>query len=146
MPSSSSPLSLSSPSESSAPKALALVPPKVAGALLDAKLVKPPGLAAAAKPPPTPENPLPMEPNPEVVEGEAKPLVPLVAGLKTEGVEAPSEPNGEFSEPANAARLEEANAEVDAGLSAESLLDPREANGEAPAAFPNALAANACPC
>lgn len=104
------------------------------GAVLDAKLRRPPDFAAAENPPPTPENPLPKEPNPE----EA-------AGLNTEGVVAPRLPKGDFSDPANPARLDEANAEA-VVFSAESPADlaafPNESNGEAPTAFAKALPAN----
>lgn len=102
-------------------------------AVLDAKLVRPPGLAAAEKPPPTPENPLPREPKPVGV-----------ADLKTDGVEAPRVPNGDFSDPANPARLDDANAEAEV-FSEDSSVDaaffPNEVNGESPTAFANALPA-----
>jgi hypothetical protein len=49
-------------------------------------------------------------------EGVAKLPVPEAAVLKIDGVEPPSAPNGELSEPANAARLDEANAEAEEGL------------------------------
>lgn len=92
------------------PSAVGLVSPKVAGALGEAKLVRPPVLAAAENPPPTPEKPPPKEPKPEPPEGEAKLDNPESAGLKTEGVDAPMEPKGDLSEPANAASEDVANA------------------------------------
>ena len=90
----------------------------------DAKLLRPLGLAAAAKPPPTPENPLPRAPNPEVPEADAKPLVLDVADWKTEVVDVPRTPNGELSEPAKAARLDDANADVEGVLSAGFSVNP----------------------
>lgn len=139
----SSPSSLSLPSspDSSAPIGFAGLgsPPRVAGALGDAKFVRPPDLAAAAKPPPTPANPLFREPKPEVDE-EPKPDIPE-PDLNTEGFEEPKEPKGDFSEPAKELRAEEAKAEVDAGFSAvEVELDPPSvANGDEAAAVANAL-------
>lgn len=105
----------------------------------DAKFVRPPDLAAAAKPPPTPANPLFREPKPEVDE-EPKPDIPE-PDLNTEGFEEPKEPKGDFSEPAKELRAEEAKAEVDAGFSAvEVELDPPSvANGDEAAAVANAL-------
>lgn len=104
----------------------------------------PPGLAAAANPPPTPENPLPRAPNPEVPVADPKLDVAEVAGLKTdELVDAPSAPNGDFSEPAKAAMLEAANAEVEAFSYFPAAGFPSEANGEDAEVFANALAAKA---
>lgn len=87
-----------------------LVSPKVEGALGDAKLVRPPVFAAAPNPPPTPENPFPKAPKPEPTDAEAKPDLLESAGLKTDGVDAPMEPNGDLSEPAKAASEDVANA------------------------------------
>lgn len=112
-------------------------PPRVAGALGDAKLVKPPDLAAAAKPPPTPANPLFREPKPEVEE-EPKPDIPE-PDLNTDGFEEPREPKGELSEPAKEPRAEDANAEVEAGFSGVAVEPPSAANGDEAAVFAKAL-------
>ncbi len=109
----------------------------VAGALGDAKLAKPPDLAAAAKPPPTPAKPLFREPKPEV-DVEPKPDMPG-PDLNTDGFEEPREPKGEFSEPAKELRAEEAKADVDAGFLEVEVEPPSVANGEEAAALANAL-------
>lgn len=73
----------------------------------------------------------------------------LVPDLNTEGLEAPKEPKGEVSEPANEPKAEEAKADVGAGFSeveveaAVKLELPSEANGDDAAALPNALFAKA---
>lgn len=142
---SSSSLSLPSSSDSSAPIALGLHSPKVAGALEDAKLFRPPDFPAAPNPPPTPANPLPRAPNPDVPEADAKPDDPAPVGLKTEEVDDPRALNGEVSEPAKADKLDDAKAEgcvvfcVDSSVGAAGFAN--EAKGEAAAAFPNALVA-----
>lgn len=122
------------------PSGLGLVSPRVDGESLDAKLVRPPDFEVLAKPL-KPLSPLGLE------AAAANALVAELAGdlLKTEEVDAPSVPNGELSDPANAARLDEANAEVDAGWVVESVVSLvlfSEAKGDAPMAFPKALVAN----
>jgi hypothetical protein len=157
-PVSASSSSSSSSSASAAPNGLSLVLlPKVLGAVGEAKLVRPPGLAAAPNPPPNPEKPDPKAAKPpEVLAPAANPVaagfsVSDAAGdLKTDGVDAPSEPKGDCSDPANAARLDEAKAEVEvtaAGLVGSSSLDfdaPREPNGETADVFAKALVTGAC--
>lgn len=138
---SSSPLLLSSASDSSAPIGLDW---KVVGTFGAAKLVKPPDFAVEANPPPTPEKPLPRAPNPDDPAVDPKLDVPEGVGLKTdELVVAPSVPNGDFSEPAKAAMLEAANADVEAFVSFPARGFPREANGEEAEVLVNALAAKA---
>ena len=139
----SSPSSLSLPSspDSSAPIGFAGLglgsPPMVAGALGDAKLVKPPDLAAAAKPPPTPAKPLFREPKPDV---DVEPKLDMPEpDLNTDGFEEPREPKGEFSEPAKELRAEEAKVEIDAGFLEVEVEPPSVANGEEAAALANAL-------
>lgn len=66
--------------------------------------------------------------------------------LKTDEVDAPTVPKGDLSEPAKAAREEDANAEAGAAESVvEGLSDDlgaaRDANGEVAAVLANALAA-----
>lgn len=137
---SSSPL-LSSASDSSTPIGLAW---KVVEALGAAKLVKPLGVAAAAKPPPTPEKPLPMAPNPVGPAVDLKLVVPEVVGLKTDELDvAPSVPKGDFSDPAKAAMLEVANEEVEVVSSFPARFFPMEAKGEEVQVLANALEANA---
>lgn len=122
--------SSSSFSDSSAPRGLVLVSPKVEETLGDAKLVL---LAAAADP-----NPPATPPNPVVPEAAEKGL----ADLKTEDVDAPRVPNGDFSEPAKPPNADPANAELEAGLSA--LAGVSADNGDfAPASFANGESAAA---
>lgn len=137
--------------------------PRRPGPLGDAKLVSPPPVfPAAVKPPPNPAKPPPSDANPEVpvdAKGDAvlfaaKPVAdPAVsmfgeAALNTEVVELPIVPNGEVSEPAKAAKLDVANAEVAAGVSVRGTLssaahddleDPSEPNGETADVFAKAL-------
>ena len=105
----------------------------------DAKLERPPDLAA-------PEKPLPSALNPEPPEADAKPDIPVAEGFKTDGDDADRVPKGDLSEPAKTAREEDANAEVEAGLFGdEGSLDcggaASEANGEVADVLANALAA-----
>lgn len=121
--------SSSSFSDSSAPRGLDLVSPKVEETLGDAKLV----LLAAADP-----NPPAIPPNPVVPEAAEKGL----ADLKTEDVDAPRVPNGDFSEPAKPPNADPANAELEAGLSASAGVSAD--NGDfAPASFANGESAAA---
>ena len=151
-----------SSSSSSAPNGLAwlvlfnrLDPPG------EAKLVRPPVLVAAdPNPPPNPANPEPAVANPEgavVANGEgpaaaANPVLGFsgsVVGdfLKMEVVELPMAPKGEVSEPAKAAMLDEAKAELEVTLDlfesssslAAGLADSREPKGETAEVFANAL-------
>lgn len=152
-PVSASPSSSSSSSASAAPNGLSLVLlPNGLGAAGEAKLVSPPGLAAVPNPPLNTEKPDPKAAKPEVFAPAANPAaagfsVSDAAGdLKTDGVDAPSEPKGDCSDPANAARLDEAKAEAEvtaAGLvGPSSSLDfdaPREPNGETVEVFAKAL-------
>lgn len=158
---SAGPVSLSSSFSSSlsesasAPKGLELALPKIAEPPGAAKLVRPPPeLAAAPKPPLNPEKPDPSAAKPE---GLAAPANPVAAGfsdsagvdslddLKTEGVDAPIDPNGDCSEPAKAAKLDEAKADVDvdaAGLVSSAggfAVDPIAPNGDTDDVFANAL-------
>lgn len=112
----------------------------------DAKLLRPPVLPGTENPPPTPAKPLPRDPNPEPPEADAKADVVVPEVLKTEGVDAPRAPKGDFSEPAKAAREEDAKAEVEAVWSivveSSDVLEVRsEAKGEEAEVFANALAA-----
>lgn len=130
--------------------------PKALGAVGEAKLVSPPDLAAAPNPPLNPENPDPKAAKPEVLAAAANPVaagfsVSDVAGdLNTDGVDAPSEPKGDCSEPANAARVDEAKAEVEVtgaafvGSSSLGFDAPREPNGETADVFAKALVTGAC--
>jgi len=92
-----------------------------------AKLVRPPPvLAAAPNPPLKPANPELIPPNPEdaaAANGEGPPAAAnpvlgisgsVVAGfLNTDAVEPPMEPKGDCSELAKAAKLDEANADLE---------------------------------
>lgn len=126
--------SSSSFSDSSAPNGLVLVSPNVEETFGEAKLVFP---AADANPPPIP-------PNPVVLGAAAKGL----GDLKTEDVDAPRVPNGDFSEPANPPSADPANAELGPGFSVvlgasvdEGDFAPASlANGESAAALAKALA------
>jgi hypothetical protein len=66
-----------------------------------------------------------------------------VDDLKTDGVDAPREPKGDCSEPANAAKLEEANAAGDvAGFASSACLEDEAAidpNGDTDDVFANGL-------
>lgn len=112
-----------------------------------------------------PPNPDPKAPNPEppaAAKGDgpsaaAKPVVDGFFGsvasagfLRTDVVQEPMEPNGDCSEPAKEAILDDAKAEeeVDATF-AGSLLgagfdDPRAPNGETAEAFEKALVTGDC--
>lgn len=102
----------------------------------DAKLVMPAG-AADPNPPPIPPKPVAL--------GAA---VNGLADLKTDDVDDPRVPNGDFSEPANPPSADPENAELEAGLSSVVAGDSVEngdlataslANGES-AALAKALA------
>lgn len=123
----------------------------------DAKLVRPPGLPAAAKPPkPDPSAPNPEAPAEAKGEGPSAAANPVAAGfspvvsagfLKTDVVEEPMAPKGDCSEPAKAARLEDANAEevVTFFLEGSSSLDVgRAPNGETAEVLENALVIAGC--
>ena len=118
-------------------------------------------MPAAANPP----NPDPKAANPEppaATKGDgpfaaAKPVVEGFFGsvasagfLKTDVVEEPTEPNGDCSELAKEAMLDDANAEaeVDAPFAGSPLGagfdDPRAPNGETADAFENALVTEDC--
>lgn len=63
--------------------------------------------------------------------------------MNTDGVDAPRVPNGDFSDPAIAAREDDAKAEVAGSLEELGVfVVPREANGEVADVFANALVAN----
>lgn len=132
--SSSPSFSSSSFSDSSAPKGLALVSPKVEVTLGDAKLVLP----VAADP-----NPPPIPPKPVLLGAAEKGL----ADLKTDDVDAPRVPNGDFSVPANPPNADPAKAEPEVvfsllvGASADNgdLAPASLANGESAAALAKAL-------
>jgi hypothetical protein len=83
----------------------ALVSPNVEETLGDAKLVLP---AGAADP-----NPPPIPPKPVALGAAEKGL----ADLKTDDVDDPRVPNGDFSEPANPPSADPEKAELEAGLS-----------------------------
>lgn len=154
--------SSSSFSSSSAPNGLAwLVLFNELGPPGEAKLVRPPVLVVAdPNPPPNPANPEPAAANPEgavVANGEgpaaaANPVLGFsgsVVGdfLKTDVVELPMEPKGDCSEPAKAAMLDDAKAELEVTLDffeassslAAGLADPSEPKGETAEVFVNAL-------
>lgn len=115
--------SSSSFSDSSAPKGLAaLVSPNVEETLGDAKLDFPE--AADPNPPPIPLNPVAL--------GAA---VKGLADLKTDDVDDPRVPNGDFSEPANPPSADPANAELEAGLSSVLAGDSVENGDLAPASL-----------
>lgn len=137
-----------------------------------AKLVNPPlDCVAAAKPPlravPAKPDPAPSFPNPDVpveANGEAAdvsedvPANPVASGFfdsvvvaepKAEGVEPARLLNGDFSEPANAARLDEAKADDEVASAGFSLApgdldDARDANGDTAEEFENALVEGIC--
>lgn len=128
------------------------------GAPAAAKLVRPPLELAAPKPPLKAENPDPRDAKPpEGLAAAAKPVaagfsvsagVDSVEDLKTDGVDAPRDPNGDCSEPAKADRLDEAKAEEDvAGLASSAggfdVEVPIAPNGDTEDVFANALGRDA---
>jgi hypothetical protein len=141
----SSSLSSSSSEPASAPNGFELVLPRVLGAVAEAKLVRPPPEPAAPKPPLNPEKPEPNAANPVAAGFAVSAGVDSVDDLKIEGVEAPKDPKGDCSELANAAKLDEAKAEVDvAGFSSSAGFEvdvepPIEPNGDTEDVFANAL-------
>lgn len=129
--------------------------PKALGADGEAKLVIPALGCVAPKPPLNPENPDPRAEKPEEPAAAANPVAAgfpasVVSGdLKTDVVELPNEPKGDFSEPEKAARLDEAKADEDvvaAGFVSSSFFAweaPSDPKGETVEVLANALVTGA---
>lgn len=143
-----------------APRGFGLEVPSISGPPGEAKLVRPPVRIVFGKALLKLEKPDP--PNPEVAaaakgEGPDAAAKPVEAGfpgcdaeadLKTDVVELPREPKGDCSEPANAAKLDEAKAEADvlgaflgdsSSLEVDGVEEAKDPNGETVEVFEKAL-------